>query len=228
MKLNIMGKTNTEGEMIMKLYLSSYKLGNNIDELKKWIEEKGNKIVLIPNSRDVYEDSERLRRGINDNVEMLREIGFDVEVISLKKYFGNPEQLEIDFSKYNAFFAIGGNSFALRKAMQLSGFDEYLKKQVDNPNFLYSGYSAGICVLSPSLLGLELVDPPINPYNDEDVIYEGIGLLDYVLVPHYKSNHSESEKIDLVVKYMLENNIKFQPLRDGEIIVEDYSKNKIK
>jgi len=25
----------------MKLYLSSYKLGNNIDELKKWIEKNG-------------------------------------------------------------------------------------------------------------------------------------------------------------------------------------------
>lgn len=212
----------------MKLYLSSYKLGNNIDELKKWIEEKGNKIVLIPNSRDIYEDGERLRSGINKDAEMLRELGFDVEIISLKKYFGNSKQLEIDFANYNAFFVIGGNSFALRKAMQLSGFDEYLKKQVNNPNFLYSGYSAGICVLSPSLLGLNLVDEPLNPYNNNEVIYEGIGLLDYVPVPHYKSDHPESEAVDDVVKYMLENNIKYQTLRDGEVIVVDYSKNKIK
>jgi len=212
----------------MKLYLSSYKLGNNVDELKKWIEEKGNKIILIPNSRDIYEDGERLRNGIKSDAEMLQELGFDVEVISLKQYFGNPEQLEKDFSKYNAFFAIGGNSFALRKAMQLSGFDEFLKKQIDNPNFLYSGYSAGICVLSPSLLGFELVDEPLNPYNNDKVMYEGIGLLDYVPVPHYKSNHKESEKIDLVVKYMLENNIKHQPISDGEVIIEDYSKNKVK
>ena len=112
--------------------------------------------------------------------------------------------------------------------MQLSGFDEFLKKQIDNPNFLYSGYSAGICVLSPILLGLELVDEPLNPYNEDEVSYEGIGLLDYIPVPHYKSNHKESEKIDLVVKYMLEKNIKFQPLKDGEVIVEDYSKRKIK
>ena len=212
----------------MKLYLSSYKLGNNTDELKKWIEEKGNKIVLIPNSRDIYEDSERLRSGINKDVEMLRELGFDVEIISLKQYFGNPEQLEKDLSQYNAFFAIGGNSFALRKAMQLSGFDNFLRKQIDNPNFLYSGYSAGICVLSPNMMGLNLVDEPLNPYNDEAVIYEGIGLLDYVPVPHYKSEHPESHLIDDVVKYMLENNIKHHPIRDGEVIVEDYSKNKIK
>ena len=210
----------------MKLYLSSYKLGNNIEELKRWIEENGNKIVLIPNSRDVFEDSERLRNGINKDIEMLKDIGFDVEVISLKKYFGNPKLLEEDFSKYNAFFAIGGNTFALRKAMQLSGFDKYLKKQIDNPNFLYAGYSAGICVLSPSLVGLNLVDEPLNPHNQEDVIYEGIGLLDYVPVPHYKSDHPESHLVDEVVKYMIDNNIKYQPLRDGEVIIEEYLKNK--
>lgn len=33
----------------MKLYLSSYKLGNRKEELKKWIYEHGNKICLIPN-----------------------------------------------------------------------------------------------------------------------------------------------------------------------------------
>lgn len=157
---------------------------------------------------------------------MLQELGFDVKVISLKQYFGNPEQLEKDFSKYNAFFAIGGNSFALRKAMQLSGFDEFLKKQINSPNFLYSGYSAGICVLSPSLLGLELVDEPLNPYNNDEVMYEGIGLLDYVPVPHYKSDHPESHLVDDVVRYMLENNIKHRTIRDGEVIVVDYSKNK--
>lgn len=212
----------------MKLYLSSYKLGGEIEELKKWIEEHGNKIVLIPNSRDIYEDSERLRNGINNDMEMLKEIGFDVEVISLKKYFGNAQKLEEDFSQYNAFFAIGGNTFALRKAMQLSGFDEFLKKQIDNTNFLYAGYSAGICVLSPYLNGLELVDEPLNPYNDDEIIYDGIGLLDYVPVPHYKSDHPESHLVDDVIKFLSDNNVKYQPIRDGEVIIEEQVKIKMK
>lgn len=48
----------------MKLYLSSYKIGNRIDELKKWINEHGNRICLIPNSRDIYPDSQRKSNGI--------------------------------------------------------------------------------------------------------------------------------------------------------------------
>ena len=202
----------------MKLYLSSYKLGNKIDELKSWIKEHGNKIVLIPNSRDIYEDSERLRNGILNDKMMLEEIGFDVDIISLKDYFNNQEKLFEDFNKYNAFFVIGGNTFALRKAMQLSGFDGYLMNQVDNDNFLYAGYSAGICVLSPNMKGLELVDEPLNPYNDESVIYDGIGILDYVIVPHYKSDHPESHLVDKVVDYMNENGIKYVTLSDGDVL----------
>ena len=33
----------------MKLYLSSYKVGNEIDVLKKWIEEHENKLVIPKN-----------------------------------------------------------------------------------------------------------------------------------------------------------------------------------
>ena len=36
----------------MLLYLSSYKLGDRKDVLKKWILENGNKIILISNSKD--------------------------------------------------------------------------------------------------------------------------------------------------------------------------------
>ena len=71
----------------MKLYLSSYKLGNKIEELKKWITEHNNKICLIPNSRDVYPDGERKTAGIQADAEELTDLGFDVTILSLKDYF---------------------------------------------------------------------------------------------------------------------------------------------
>ena len=36
----------------MKLYLSSYKIGNKTEILKEWQEKYGNKIIFIANSRD--------------------------------------------------------------------------------------------------------------------------------------------------------------------------------
>ena len=208
----------------MKLYLSSYKIGSKESTLKQWISKHGNKIVLIANSRDHFEDKERVKTGIQKDIEMLTNLGFDVVNISLRDYFGDYEGLKKALENYNAFFVIGGNSFVLRKAMQLSGFDKYLKENINNDNFLYAGYSAGICVLAPKLNGLEIVDEPINPYNADEIIYDGIGLLKYVPVPHYKSDHPESALVDEVVSYMEKNNIKYKTLSDGDVIIEDLSK----
>lgn len=104
----------------MKLYLSSYKLGDKKEELKKWIVEHNNKICLIPNSRDVYPDGERKINGIQEDVKELEDLGFDVTVISLKDYFDNNEELYKILKEFNAFYVIGGNTFALRQAMYLS------------------------------------------------------------------------------------------------------------
>lgn len=125
----------------MKLYLSSYKLGNKTEELKKWIMEHNNKICLIPNSRDVYPESERKTSGIQSDVNDLTNLGFDVTIISLKDYFNNRSELLKKLKKFNAFYIIGGNTFTLRQAMYLSGFDEYLKTIKNNSNYLYAGYS---------------------------------------------------------------------------------------
>ena len=48
----------------MKLYLSSYRLGNKTEELKKWIKEHDNKILVVINSLDKYPDGERKSNNI--------------------------------------------------------------------------------------------------------------------------------------------------------------------
>ena len=73
----------------MKFYLSSLKLGNKTEELKKWIKEHDNKIWLIPNSRDVYPDGERKTAGIEADAQGLTNLGFEVTILSLKDYFNN-------------------------------------------------------------------------------------------------------------------------------------------
>lgn len=210
----------------MKLYLSSYKIGNRKEELKKWIYEHGNKICLIPNSRDIYPESERKANGIQSDVDELTDLGFDVTVISLKDYFGNKEELLNELEKFNAFYVIGGNTFALRQAMYLSGFDKYLTMIEDNPNYLYAGYSAGICVLAKDMHGLEICDDSnINPYGI-DTMWNGLGYFDYIFLPHYKSNHKETQLIDDAVEYCNKHNIKYKTLRDGDVIIQEIGKEK--
>ena len=209
----------------MKLYLSSYKLGDKTEELKKWIADYNNKICLIPNSRDVFPDGERKVTGIQADVKDLESLGFDVTVISLKDYFNRKEELSKRLEEFNAFYVIGGNTFALRQAMYLSGFDEYLKSIEDKPDYLYAGYSAGICVLAKNMHGLDVCDDPsINPYGIE-TIWEGLGYFDYIFLPHYKSNHKETKLIDDSIEYCNKNNIKYKTLRDGDVIIVDTCKS---
>ena len=209
----------------MKLYLSSYKLGDKTEELKKWIADYNNKICLIPNSRDVFPDGERKVTGIQADVKDLEDLGFDVTVISLKDYFNRKEELSKRLEEFSAFYVIGGNTFALRQAMYLSGFDEYLKSIEDKPDYLYAGYSAGICVLAKNMHGLDVCDDPsINPYGIE-TIWEGLGYFDYIFLPHYKSNHKETKLIDDSVEYCNKNNIKYRTLRDGDVIIADTCKS---
>ena len=209
----------------MKLYLSSYKVGDKKEELINWINEHGNKICLIPNSRDIYPESERKTKGIQADVDDLTKLGFEVTVVSLKDYFENKAALLSRLKEFNAFYVIGGNTFALRQAMYLSGFDKYLKMIEDNPNYLYAGYSAGICVLAKDMHGLEKCDAPnINPYGI-DTIWNGLGYFDYIFLPHYKSNHKETKLVDECVEYCNKHNIKYKTLCDGDVIIQDVKKD---
>ena len=207
----------------MKLYLSSYKLGNRTDFLKDWIKtNKDNKIALIPNAGDGYGSSpEVIAEKRASHKKLLSDIGFDVSIFDLKEYFGEEREFEKAIKNFRAFWVVGGNTFVLRQAMKLSGFDKYLLSLKDKENYLYGGWSAGVCVLAPSLDGLKIVDDPkSNPYNTE-VIWEGLSLLDYLPLPHYQSDHPESADIEKEVAHAKKNKIPYKTLRDGEVIIKD-------
>jgi dipeptidase E len=210
----------------MKLYISSYKLGNRVDVLKQRIKDYSNQIMMITNARDGYPDNERKTRGILIDMIAIQELGFDVTLLSLSDYFYKPEKLREDLKSSHTYFAIGGNTFVLRQAMLLSGFDEYLKDISYLDSYLYGGYSAGVCLLAPSLKGLELVDDPtVNPYN-YPVSYNGLGLIDYLPVPHCRSDHPESEEMEDVISYLNMRNIKYKTLHDGDVIIEEIHERK--
>ena len=108
----------------MKLYLSSYKLGNKVDFLQDWLKDHDNKIGLIINARDIFPEGERKENRIKSDAKELENLGFDVKIVDLKNYFGKKEELEELLTTIHSFYVIGGNVFTLRRAMKLSGFDE--------------------------------------------------------------------------------------------------------
>ena len=204
----------------MKFYLSSYKIGDEGQKLKKLLPPDKRKIGYIPNALDFTNvDLERRKKNIDEGIRSLQELDYEVEILDLRDYFGKQDELEKKLNALNGVFVSGGNTFILRQAMHLSGFDVVFKKFLDRNDFLYSGFSAGICVLAPDMRSLQIVDDPEdNPYGIE-TIWEGLGFLDYMILPHYDSDHPESADIDKEIAFCKENNISFKPLRDGEVII---------
>ncbi len=203
----------------MKFYLSSYELGNETEKLKK-LAAKG-KIGYIPNARDFTgADLERRERRNKNDMQSLRNLGLGVEMVNLRDYFGKQSELKKKLEELGAIFISGGNVFVLRQAMKLSGLDEILKALLDNNDFLYAGYSAAGCVLAESLKGMEIVDPLDTPYDQQkEIIWEGVGFVDFRFMPHWDSNHPESADIDKEIAYCKENNIPYKAIRDGEVII---------
>lgn len=203
----------------MQLYLSSYRLGNNpADLVANFVSNK--RIGVIGNAMDGVSVEER-KTHVQGTIQMLAAIGLEPEEVDLRDYFDQSEELKHKLNQFGGVWVRGGNTFILRRAMAASGMDTYIESKVKDKSFVYGGYSAGICVLAPDLHGLDIVDDPhvVPPGYQKEIIWDGLAILDYLIVPHYKSDHPESAMVDKTVDYLVAHNIKHKTLRDGEVIV---------
>lgn len=205
----------------MKLYLSSFHLGNKSKQLSQLFKNK--KVTLISNALDFSSDLERRKKSTEVELQDLRSVGLLPEKIDLRDYFGKKSELKNKLKEFGGIWVRGGNSFVLRRAMSYSGLDEILINMEKNNSFVYSGYSAGACVVTPTLKGIDLADDPqITPdgYQSE-IIWKGLGLVDYSITPHYRSNHPESTMIEKSVEYFKKNKMPYKTLKDGEVFIEE-------
>jgi dipeptidase E len=211
----------------MKLYLSSFRNGNNPEELLKLL-GKGRKTALIFNAQD-WKNADDRAADLAQEVERLKSIGLDPTEVDLKNYFDNSDHLKETLATFDLIWVRGGNVFVLRRAFKQSGADVAVATLVASEAIVYGGYSAGVDILQPHLHGIELVDDPnvVPDGYSNDIIWECLGLIPYCVAPHYKSDHPESADIDKTVEFYINNHIPFIALRDGEAIVIEGDAQKI-
>ncbi len=206
----------------MKYYLSSYKLGNETAKLKEMLKRTSGKFLYIPNALD-YTSADPERRTAHNQKDMddLSQLGATVEILDLKEYFGNEEALKAKLLTVGGVYVSGGNSFVLRQAMYLSGFDNILLSMSDRNDFLYIAYSAGVCVLTPTMKAYAITDNATDfPYPQlTEQIWDGLNIVKHIFEPHYKSDHPESDSTDREVQYCIDNKLLFKAYRDGEVLI---------
>lgn len=203
----------------MQLYLSSYRLGDSGAALRKMA--RGDRAVVITNALDFSTDGPRTAAGTAREIAELGALGFSARALDLRDYFGRPTSLTEQLQDVALLWAVGGNTFLLRRALRQSGLDNYLLARRGDDALVYAGYSAGACVVTPTLRGIHLADEPerLAEGYDPEVIWDGLGLVPYCIVPHYKSDHPESALMEGVVQYLQANGLPFKTLRDGDVLI---------
>ena len=159
----------------MRLYLASHNLGPYTNELLKLVGE-GRKALYIENARDYYPDEKRAN-DLQEKLAMLSELGFEVD--KLRDF--------IDSYKPDLIYASGENVFLLATVYHLSGFDEILREDLANDKYVYGGFSAGTMAICKTIriYGHDhLVPERVPEVYGVNAVLDGIGLVDYQLIPH--------------------------------------------
>lgn len=205
----------------MRLYLSSERMGERAGALLAMV--TGTRVAVIANgydhctamARDLY------RAEVYDPIAEFASLGLEAHELDLRAHFGDPPSLRRRLATYDLIWVMGGNSFVLRRAMKSSGFDTVIRDLLEADAIAYGGYAAGAVVAGESLRGHELMDDPweLPEGYDEPLIWSGLGLTPFAIVPRYRSRHLEAAAAEKVVSYMAARKARYRALSDGEVIV---------
>lgn len=206
----------------MRLFLSSSRLGERAGSLLALL-GSGTRAAIIENGHDLMAPSERaaFEADRTDPATDLAALGIHSSPLDLRDYFDDPEALRAKLRGFDLVWVGGGNVFVLRHTMRRSGFDEIVTTMLAEDSIVYGGECAGAAVVSPSLESfVHADDPGLVPYGDHPARqWDGLGLIDHVVVPHYRSPHHKSSATERVVRHLNGRALRYRALTDGEAIV---------
>ena len=201
----------------MRLYLSSFRIGNCPERLVE-LAGGGPRAAVIANAMDPAPADVR-RNAVLLELDALTALGFTAEEVDLRDADAGEALAE-----YDVLWLRGGNTFVLRSALARSGAEAGIRRRLVEDRVLYAGYSAGSCVLAPSLRGLEAVDPPeaVTATYGDPPRWDGLGVLGHAVVPHVDSpDHHESAACTRVAERYRAEGVPHVALRDGQVLVVD-------
>jgi dipeptidase E len=200
-------------------------MGDESDRLLAMVAPRG-RVAIVANALDLISERDRLEYAARTGFlvqDWFRNRGLDVCDLDLRAFFGGQGSVERALEKVDLVWATGGNAFLLLRAIRQSGLEGALKRRLTENSIVYGGWSAGSCVAGSTLKGVHLMDEPYRVAAGYDPApqWQGMGLVDYAIVPHFRSNHSEADMAEMAATWLGQQAISFRALRDGESIIID-------
>lgn len=196
----------------MKLFLTSLAV-NTLDKFISLLPRspKHMSVAFIPTAGDLYAE----KPWMDADRQKFINLGFQVVDIDIKQF--SKEQLKQKLSAMDIIFVAGGTTTYLLEKVRQSGFDEIIKELV-NKGIIYIGSSAGSVLAGPSIEVDRIYDH--RNLGKELDSYEGLGLVDFIVLPHADNKKYESVIQQIVKKFG--KKYKLQKLDDNQaVLVKD-------
>lgn len=159
----------------MEMLLMSYLAGTESITKKYLSKMVSNKIVFIPTAGNV----EPYTGYIDEGVEMLKSLGYELEIIDISKY--DEDYLKNKLSKTECICISGGNTFYLLQELKKKNLIGLLYERIKEGLF-YIGESAGAIIMSENIEYSQMMDDKSIASELDD--YTGVNVFEHYVLPH--------------------------------------------
>ena len=192
----------------MEILLMSY-LAETKNITKKYLSKMiSNKIVFIPTAGNV----EPYTGYIDEGVEMLMSLGYELEIIDISKY--DEDYLKNKLSKTECICISGGNTFYLLQELKKKNLIGLLYERIKEGLF-YIGESAGAIIMSENIEYNQMMDDKSIASELDD--YTGVNVFDHYVLPHIGEYPFEETAQKTFDTY--KDKIKLVPINNSEAIL---------
>ena len=189
--------------------VKNYVSDDNIKLFKKIAKDK--KVLIIANAAKLGGSNYVARENVKENF-----LNVGAKIVDIIELYRDNISVIL---QYDVIYVLGGNLTNLVELHQTTNFKKtlitFLKKGI------YIGESAGSIILADNVKWLYELKKGTKPKYDVVLdSYEGLGLVDKYIYPHYQKEDKIMQ--DKISRYELSNGITITRLNDGEVINFDY------
>lgn len=177
----------------MKLFLAS-----SFDKTAKLFEKKlaqslsGKKVVFIANAADNHTSDPW---WVKSDRDVLLSLGCEIIETDLRTISKNDFMERLNNS--DIIHVCGGSVLYLMSLLQEKEFDTLISNAVRSDSIIYSSTSAG-SIIAANYVGLYAIDPDEEMYKEKMRDYRGLGLTNFIIVPHADNKKFAEANIKIV------------------------------
>lgn len=185
---------------------------------------KSLKAVFIPTAGEPEIDQEWIKPNRNGlNKAGIKTFDYTITGKTAK-------DLERDLGDCDLIHVNGGNTFYLLLQAKKSGFDKFIKRQVEK-GVIYTGSSAGSIIAAPNIRIASYYETKV--YEKELENTQAFNLVDFIIFPHWGSpifkdlyiNHRVETAYKKGHKIILLNDDQYVEVKDGNYKIVDVTKD---